>query len=72
MTTASDNAPPDKLRKVIVQLPVDLPEIQQLYAPAVAPEETLRTTTSFALMLLLVKVNVTFVALANSALFIVI
>ena len=72
ITTASDNAPPERLRNVIVQLPVDLPETQQLYAPAVAPEETLKVTTSFALMPLLVKVNVTFVAFASSAPFIVI
>jgi hypothetical protein len=72
ITKASLSEPPERLRIVITQLPVVLLEIQQLYAPAVAPDATLKIITSFALIVLLVKVNETFVMLANAALFSVI
>jgi hypothetical protein len=72
ITKASASEPPERLRIVITQLPAVLLEIQQLYAPAVAPDETLRITTSLALIVLLVKVNETFVMLANEAPFSVI
>lgn len=72
MTTASDNEPPEMLRSVIVAVPAPKPLTQQLYAPAVAPLPTFRIKMSFAEIRLLFSVNVTLVALASDALFIVI
>lgn len=71
-TIASDKLPALMFRIVMVQEPVLLLEIQQLYAPDVAPDATLMIVTSLGPMTLLFNVNVTLVAAFNVALFIVI
>ena len=73
MTTASDNVPPEMLRKVILTEPVVNELANTLYEPAVAwPPEIVKITVSLALIKALFKVNVALVAVAKDALFIVI
>jgi hypothetical protein len=71
-TIASDKLPALMFRTVMVQEPVLLLEIQQLYAPAVAPDATLMIVTSLTPIKLLFSVNVTLVVAFNVALFSVI
>jgi len=72
MTIASDSDPPEMFRTVMDAEPTARLDTQQLYAPAVAPAATFKIRMSLTLIRLLFSVNVTLVAVASAAPFMVI